>query len=61
MSRNGAIIAALAVKDLSHRFGADEVLTGIDFEVDEDEFCILHEPSGCCTSTLSAGIFAIEF
>jgi NitT/TauT family transport system ATP-binding protein len=52
LNRNGGIIAALSVKHLFKRFGANEVLTDISFEVAESELCILLGPSGCGKSTL---------
>ena len=60
MNRNGGIIAALSVKKLSKRFGANQVLTDIAFEVAEGEFCILLGPSGCGKSTILRLIAGLE-
>ena len=48
------------MKNLFKRFGANEVLTDISFEVAESEFCILLGPSGCGKSTLLRLIAGLE-
>jgi multiple sugar transport system ATP-binding protein len=45
-------MGALSIKRVTRRYGAVEVLKGIDVEVDDGEFLILVGPSGCGKSTL---------
>ncbi|MBV9395940.1 MAG: ABC transporter ATP-binding protein, partial [Methylobacteriaceae bacterium] len=51
---------ALVVRNLSKRFGAVEVLKGIDLEAETGEFIVLVGPSGCGKSTLLAMIAGLE-
>lgn len=48
------------MRGLSKRFGANEVLKNISFEVADGEFCILLGPSGCGKSTLLRIIAGLE-
>jgi multiple sugar transport system ATP-binding protein len=53
-------MASLSVRNLSKRFGAVEVLKGIDLEAETGEFIVLVGPSGCGKSTLLAMIAGLE-
>jgi ABC-type sugar transport system ATPase subunit len=48
------------VNRLSKRFGANEVLKDISFQVADGEFCILLGPSGCGKSTILRLIAGLE-
>jgi multiple sugar transport system ATP-binding protein len=45
-------MAAVSIRNLVKRFGATDVLKGIDIEIEDGEFLILVGPSGCGKSTL---------
>ena len=45
---------------LSKRFGANEILKSISFDVQDGEFCILLGPSGCGKSTILRLIAGLE-
>jgi multiple sugar transport system ATP-binding protein len=47
-----AAAAGVAVRDLAIRFGANEVIRGLNLDVAEGEFLVLLGPSGCGKSTL---------
>jgi multiple sugar transport system ATP-binding protein len=53
-------MATLTIKELHKRFGAVEVLKGIDIEARDGEFIALVGPSGCGKSTLLAMIAGLE-
>jgi multiple sugar transport system ATP-binding protein len=53
-------VAALSVRGLHKRFGATEVLKGIDLSVEDGEFAVLLGPSGCGKSTLLNIIAGLE-
>ena len=45
-------MAGVQVRDLTIRFGSNEVLSGLNLDVQEGEFLVLLGPSGCGKSTL---------
>jgi multiple sugar transport system ATP-binding protein len=53
-------MAALSVRGLSKRFAHQEVLRGIDLEIESGEFAVLVGPSGCGKSTLLNIIAGLE-
>jgi len=53
-------MAALTVRGLSKRFAHQEVLRGIDLEIESGEFAVLVGPSGCGKSTLLNIIAGLE-
>ena len=52
--------AILTVKGLKKSFGENNLLDGIDFEVDRGEVVVIIGPSGCGKSTLLRCINALE-
>ena len=53
-------MSALSISDLAVRFGKQEVLRGIDLEIESGEFVVLVGPSGCGKSTLLNVIAGLE-
>ncbi len=53
-------MSALILRDVHKRFGATEVLKGIDLEMGSGEFTVLVGPSGCGKSTLLRMIAGLE-
>ena len=45
-------MSGVNIQGLSIRFGANEVIKGLDLQVHEGEFLVLLGPSGCGKSTL---------
>src|SRR5713226_1049186 len=54
------LIASLSVHGLSKRFGRNEILKNVSFEVADGEFCILLGPSGCGKTTILRLIAGLE-
>jgi multiple sugar transport system ATP-binding protein len=53
-------MSALVIRDLHKRFGATEVLKGINLDIDNGDFTVLVGPSGCGKSTLLNIIAGLE-
>ena len=53
-------MSALAIRDVSKKFGATEVLKDINLEIGSGEFTVLVGPSGCGKSTLLNIIAGLE-
>jgi polar amino acid transport system ATP-binding protein len=51
----------LSLRNVHKRFGANEVLRGVDLDVDEHHVVALIGPSGCGKSTLLRCVNALEF
>ena len=56
----GAVTAFIELRDIHKRFGANEVLKGVDLTVDEHEVVCLIGPSGCGKSTLLRCVNGLE-
>ena len=53
-------MASLEIDGVKKRFGAQEILKGIDISVDAGEFLVLVGPSGCGKSTLLNMIAGVD-
>jgi len=53
-------MAALSVRGLAKQFGRQEVLKGIDLDIESGEFAVLVGPSGCGKSTLLNIVAGLE-
>jgi multiple sugar transport system ATP-binding protein len=53
-------MARVAVSGLVKKYGALEVVHGVDFEIDDGEFVVLVGPSGCGKSTILRMIAGLE-
>jgi multiple sugar transport system ATP-binding protein len=53
-------VSALAIRNVTKRFGATDVLKGIDLQIESGEFIVLVGPSGCGKSTLLNIIAGLE-
>jgi ABC-type sugar transport system ATPase subunit len=56
----GGVIASLTVKGLAKKFGDNEILKNVSFDVGDGEFCVLLGPSGCGKSTILRLIAGLE-
>jgi len=53
-------MAALTIRDVHKRFGATDVLKGVNLEIDSGEFTVIVGPSGCGKSTLLNIVAGLE-
>jgi multiple sugar transport system ATP-binding protein len=53
-------MAGVSLRKIVKRFGANEVVHGIDLEIEHDEFIVLVGPSGCGKSTILRMIAGLE-
>ncbi len=53
-------MAEVRIQNLCKRFGAEEVISGIDLGIADGEFCVFLGPSGCGKSTLLRLIAGLE-
>jgi ABC-type sugar transport system ATPase subunit len=53
-------MGTVCLQGVKKRFGATEVIHGVDLEIAEGEFCVLVGPSGCGKSTLLRMIAGLE-
>ena len=55
-----AIVATVRLQDITKRYGAVQVIQGIDLDIADGQFVILVGPSGCGKSTLLRMIAGLE-
>ena len=48
-------MAELALNNAIKRYGATQVIHGVDLQVEDGDFCVFVGPSGCGKSTRSCG------
>jgi multiple sugar transport system ATP-binding protein len=53
-------MATISLRQLGKSYGAHSVLSGVDLEIDDRQFCVLVGPSGCGKSTLLRMIAGLE-
>ena len=53
-------MASVSIRDVRKRFGAVDVIRGVDIEIADGEFVVLVGPSGCGKSTLLRMIAGLE-
>ena len=53
-------MADVRLKDVNKRFGAVQVIKGVDLDIEDGEFCVFVGPSGCGKSTLLRMVAGLE-
>jgi multiple sugar transport system ATP-binding protein len=53
-------LAAVEIRAVHKHFGSTHVIRGVEFDIDDAEFCVLVGPSGCGKSTLLRMIAGLE-
>ena len=53
-------MGTVTLKGVTKKFGAVDVIKGVDLTVEDGEFCVFVGPSGCCKSTLLRMIAGLE-
>ena len=53
-------MAAISLKGLKKRYGATDIIKGVDIEIDDGSFVVFVGPSGCGKSTLLRMIAGLE-
>ncbi|MGO7162611.1 ATP-binding cassette domain-containing protein, partial [Rhizobium johnstonii] len=54
-------MSSVSLKGIEKRFGAVEVIRGVDLRIDPGEFVVFVGPSGCGKSTLLRLISGLEY
>ncbi len=53
-------MSGVTLENVVKRFGATQVIHGVDLKIDEGEFCVFVGPSGCGKSTLMRMVAGLE-
>ena len=53
-------MSGLKLNDVVKRYGATQVIHGVDLDIEDGEFCVFVGPSGCGKSTLLRMVAGLE-
>ena len=53
-------MSGLKLNDVIKRYGATQVIHGVDLDIEDGEFCVFVGPSGCGKSTLLRMVAGLE-
>jgi lactose/L-arabinose transport system ATP-binding protein len=53
-------MSGLQLNDVIKRYGATQVIHGVDLDIEDGEFCVFVGPSGCGKSTLLRMVAGLE-